>query len=107
MKLEVRCHNQIYTDSIEIAVFVNHDNGKVSVAEKLTLVDFDPNSYLVDPTMRLKRDEAQFLMDELWKCGLRPSEGSGSAGSLAATEKHLKDMQTIAIGLLRKDGVAI
>lgn len=49
--------------------------------------------------------EAQRLMDELWDCGLRPSEGTGSAGSLAATERHLKDMQTIAMGLLRKEGV--
>lgn len=46
-------------------------------------------------------------MDELWTCGLRPSEGTGSAGSLAATERHLKDMQVIAMGLLKKDGVEV
>jgi hypothetical protein len=28
-------------------------------------------------------------------CGLRPSEGTGSAGALAATERHLKDMQRL------------
>ena len=37
--------------------------------------------------------EAQALMDRLWKAGLRPTEGSGSAGALAATECHLADMQ--------------
>ena len=41
-------------------------------------------------------------MDELWRCGLRPSEGTGSAGSLAATERHLKDMQAIAFDLLKR-----
>lgn len=35
------------------------------------------------------------LMDDLWVCGLRPSEGSGSAGALAATERHLGDMRRI------------
>lgn len=30
----------------------------------------------------------------------RPTEGTGSAGALAATERHLKDMQTIAFRLL-------
>lgn len=39
--------------------------------------------------------EAQALMDRLWTAGLRPTEGSGSAGALAATERHLKDMQTL------------
>jgi hypothetical protein len=32
----------------------------------------------------------------LWNCGLRPTEGSGSAGSLAATQRHLDDMRTVA-----------
>jgi hypothetical protein len=44
-------------------------------------------------------------MDELWRVGLRPTEGTGSAGSLAATERHLKDMQRIALGLLKSKGV--
>ena len=51
---------------------------------------------LIDPTMRLGRDEAQVLMDDLWDSGFRPTEGSGSAGSLKATERHLDDMRTIA-----------
>jgi len=44
---------------------------------------------------------AQQLMDQLWDCGLRPAEGAGSAGSLKATENHLKDMQTLAWRLLK------
>ncbi len=39
--------------------------------------------------------EAQALMDRLWKAGLRPTEGSGSAGALAATQNHLADMQQL------------
>jgi hypothetical protein len=43
--------------------------------------------------LTLPTEVAQNLMDELWICGLRPSEGTGSAGSLKATENHLKDMK--------------
>ena len=46
--------------------------------------------------MRLEHLEAQALMDRLWKAGLRPTEGSGSAGALSATQDHLKDMQKLA-----------
>lgn len=47
------------------------------------------------PTFTLDIKEAQFLMDGLWDCGLRPSEGTGSAGAMAATQKHLEDMRSL------------
>ena len=54
-----------------------------------------------EPPLMLRPDDAQGLMDELWRAGLRPTEGTGSAGSLAATERHLKDMQTIVMHALK------
>lgn len=48
-----------------------------------------------EPTTVLGMAAAQQLMDGLWQCGLRPSEGTGSAGALAATQKHLEDMRTL------------
>ena len=39
--------------------------------------------------------DAQSLMDDLWGCGFRPSEGTGSAGAMAATQNHLKDLQRL------------
>lgn len=53
------------------------------------------------PLAELSIGQAQELMDELWRCGIRPSEGKGSAGSLAATERHLEDMRQIAFGKLK------
>lgn len=49
----------------------------------------------VEPTLRIDVEDAQTLMDDLWKCGLRPAEAAGSAGALAATVKHLEDMRTL------------
>lgn len=59
-----------------------------------------PENYYVEPTFHLAWEQAQFLIDQLWDCGLRPTEGKGSAGALAATEAHLKDMQQISMQLL-------
>ena len=47
------------------------------------------------PTFAMADEQAQQFMDELWRVGFRPSEGSGSAGSLAATERHLADMRAL------------
>ena len=47
------------------------------------------------PTFQMADEQAQQFMDELWRVGFRPSEGSGSAGSLAATQAHLNDMRAL------------
>ena len=52
------------------------------------------------PTLQLTYDDAQRLMNTLWDCGIRPAAGIGSVGQLAATEKHLLDMRTMAFKLM-------
>lgn len=47
------------------------------------------------PTFELSIASAQLLMDDLWQAGIRPSEGTGSAGALLATQKHLEDMRKL------------
>jgi len=68
------------------------------------LVMFHPDEKnmgeIVNPSFSLSPEDAQALMDDLWNCGLRPSEGTGSAGALAATQKHLEDMRKLVF----KDG---
>lgn len=59
--------------------------------------------------MSMSMGMAQELMDSLWQAGLRPSEGTGSAGALKATQDHLKDLRDQLAVLSRllyiKDGV--
>lgn len=61
----------------------------------MVMKEVDPGD-VMDPTFCISMTEAQTLMDDLWNAGLRPTEGSGSSGSLRATEKHLADMRKIA-----------
>ena len=56
--------------------------------------------HTVPPGMMLSETETQALMDRLWSCGFRPSEGTGSAGALAAVQMHLADMRRIAFSML-------
>ncbi len=69
---------------------------------KLDLLDItDPLKHVTpEPTFTLSPEEAQALIDDLWTAGLRPTAGHGSTGQLAATEKHLADLKTIAFKLL-------
>lgn len=49
-----------------------------------------------EPAISLQCEHAQAFMDALWQAGFKPSEGTGSAGALKATQDHLKDMRKMA-----------
>lgn len=51
---------------------------------------------MAQPTATIDADAAQVLMDDLWHCGIRPTESAGTAGSMRAVERHLDDMRKIA-----------
>lgn len=69
------------------------------VAVPLEFKAHDHTGEYEKPTMQLRYDEVQQLMDELWACGIRPTE-VGGPGELAATKAHLKDMRDIAFSYL-------
>jgi hypothetical protein len=48
-----------------------------------------------EPTLALEFEEAQALMDELYSVGVRPTEGHGSVGQVAAMKEHLGDMRRL------------
>lgn len=56
---------------------------------------------MIPVALHLTTEEAQQLCDELWNAGVRPSNGEGSTGQLAATQHHLADMQKIVFHQLK------
>lgn len=41
---------------------------------------------------RLDDEQAQALMDDLWTCGVRPTDGAGSAGAMAQAQEHIGNL---------------
>ena len=80
---------------IQFLVTSVDDHGKIGYGQPITFDTEQDERVETMPTFNLYEEEAQILMDDLWNCGFRPTEGTGSAGSLAATERHLKDLQTM------------
>ena len=91
-----------FNQSIGLAVFSRY---RTHIAEPLTMRE---HSDVVQPTMTLQLAEAQQLLDELYRIGLRPSVSRGDeAAELAAVRSHLSDMRALAGGLLQEDGVTL
>jgi hypothetical protein len=99
-RFEFRVSNDLpWSDSLALYIGQRTARG-MAVAQPVTLTELEPG-VLSEPAARITNDSAQQLMDELWRCGLRPSEGSGSAGALAATERHLQDLRALTFSALK------
>jgi len=103
--LLIHVQRELWNNDIAIHLAERKQNA-LFVAQSVSFTEQSEHC-IQEPFLRLRTTEAQLLMDELWNCGIRPSEGTGSAGSLAATERHLKDMQAITKGLLRSEGIEV
>lgn len=92
-RFDVRAERRIWNDTIAFLIVEFRNDGRAA-AKPIVFEKIDDLEYR-EPTFELQTEVAQKLMDELWRCGLRPTEGTGSAGALAAVERHLKDLQRL------------
>jgi hypothetical protein len=90
-------HGAIFDDQIQLFMAQRFDDGRIAVAMPLTMKIIDPSEFVPSdlPLFSFDPTTAQHLMDELWNLGIRPTEGHGSTGQLAATEKHLDHVSTL------------
>lgn len=72
-------------------LYIKHNGAWVTRVECTQVADCE----IPPRAMQLSDAQAQELMDRLWQAGYRPAEGKGSAGALAATERHLEDMRRL------------
>lgn len=92
---------RFYARSISLHFYERRQNGEISLLSGLQFTTVkEAEAIQPQEEITLPLETAQELIDSLWQCGLRPSEGAGSAGSLKATENHLKDIQEFSQRLL-------
>jgi len=100
--LEIRCYSVPW--NLEVAFCVLGKvvgpiaNQQMAVVSNLQLEVVKEGEEL-KPTFKLRRDNVQALMDELYRVGFSPSE-QGTTGELSATKVHLQDMRTIVAAKL-------
>jgi hypothetical protein len=98
--IEVRAFNRWWVDDIGIFLRQTRQEGATRPTRYAgRTVIFEPLEPCVlqqEPTFTLDLAEAQRLMDELWNCGCRPTQGKQSEGVTAAQGRHLEDMRALA-----------
>lgn len=93
--MQIRAQKTDFSKSISLAILeYSQKSGKLYVAEPVVMMERD-DGLSIQPTLQLEPAQAQQLMDDLWECGVRPTEGTGSAGAMSAVQAHLKDLRKL------------
>jgi hypothetical protein len=95
MPIEVMARREQWSAGVSLYMRKRIVGVSVAFAEPIVFKPVADDQSAPCPALHLSIQSAQQLMDELWQCGLRPTEGAGSAGALAATQKHLDDMRKL------------
>jgi hypothetical protein len=100
--IEVLAERPMYGQNVRLLFMVRNRDGEAWMGQPMTWRKLGDAEVLVsgEETATLRPKEAQLLMDELWRCGVRPSNGAGNTGELQATQKHLDDMRKMNERLL-------
>jgi hypothetical protein len=94
--IRILAERPFYGRQVRLLFIAENERGETYRVMPLVWQKMEDNDPLLDAgndTACLRWKEAQQLMDELWRCGVRPSSGEGNTGELQATQKHLDDMR--------------
>ena len=89
-----------------VDVYQKDPKGTISIAKNLEMQEMTEAEMCqisLAPLFTLNEESAKALMDSLWRCGIRPSNGEGSIGQIGAVKDHLADMQKIVFNTLLKE----
>lgn len=101
-KITILASKAPWARSIDLLICSSDSQRIVSQATSISFEDV-PEGTLLEPTIHLRYEEAQTLMDELWNCGIKPSEMKDDALELKSTKYHLEDMRRIAFKYIEHD----
>lgn len=88
-KIKVRAVGNPLTNATELYIVGDTHIGEVTMRET-------DHAYTADAALKLKREEAVQLMDDLWQAGVRPTDLPDKVRHLIGTnDLHLRDMRKI------------
>lgn len=98
-------HRNLMRLAVEL-MLVDESHGRRAFGQRveLTLKTVEPGEEHVvrEPTLSMRYEAAQSLLQALWNEGFRPNEGEGTAGQVAALQSHIRFAERVADRLLER-----
>lgn len=91
---QMRAQEVSFGDQIEIFYFSSIEDGKRQVPKLVETKIVEPEIG-IQPVFTISKKQAQQFMDDLYRCGIRPTESIGTQGEKDAMKDHLKSMKEV------------
>jgi hypothetical protein len=97
----VRQHLRLDSIGFHLLKWNGDPHNSRSIATSVSFAPFADGEYTEPrPLFEISSEGAQRLIDALWQCGLRPTQGKQSEGVTAAQARHLEDMRALTFAKL-------
>lgn len=97
--LRVRAFRENFAfDGVQLYIYQKYPDGtrfRVKNIDMEQVTETVASTYQDNGLIQIDPTAAQELMDDLWQCGVRPTEGTGSAGQAQAMQKHISDLEKV------------
>jgi len=100
---QFRCEKPDWDFNIKVSIRSGNNTDGWQYVSSMVLTSVEDGALIPNSPLSLKPEEAQQLMDELYRCGIRPTDGAGTAGAMRAVERHLEDMRTLVFDKPKTD----
>ena len=87
--------------AIPLYVWARQPNGELFAARPVVFEPVD-ETLMREPTLYLSLENANSLMDDLWRAGVRPTNIRNQSEIVNAKDRHIEDLRVFATKLLDK-----
>ena len=95
--MRVAIERNFFRDGVDVYLIDKPPGGPKRIITRLYYEELEEAvTFARQPLMTMTNAYAQHLIDELYRMGFRPTDAGESVGELAATKRHLDDMQRIS-----------
>lgn len=97
-RTEIRVRREVFRGN-QFEFLLTHFHGPPGVVSRVQMslerLTKETDMLVPEPTFTLQSDEAQALLDELWRTGLRPTVAVNEQSALPFISAHLEDMRRL------------
>ena len=81
-----------FNSKFSILLKTRGDRPRIVKPIQMELVDYEPGQY-IDPSIQFSHEDAQQIMNEMWRAGLRPESGESTLAHIEAMKSTIKVLE--------------
>jgi len=102
-RIRIRFGKTLLEQFYNVYIAKEGDDGVSHIGEPVRMVPYEDYHTNPPPTLELSPDALQYIMNDLWNMGFRPTNEVGTSGHLGAMKEHIKDLRFVIERMFDKE----